>query len=93
MLPRVMVPQYSQGSLWLQYCSRPAVCAPSVHTSETSAVLCVPQRVDTHSCGQYALSSPDEFFFELVCYTTLGLSFVNCEYAAERGAEVRRTTV
>ena len=49
----IIVAQYSQGSLELHYFSRPAVCVlQRACTHETCEILCVPQRVHTHSCGR-----------------------------------------
>ena len=65
----IIVAQYSQGPVCvLQRVHE--TCAYHSCTHETCAVLCVPQRVRTHSCGRIWFT---QTIFVLVPYKTLAL--------------------
>ena len=76
MRPPIMVPQNSQGSLWLQYCSRPAVCV----LRRASRGLCdiVRATARTHApVRPYALSTA---FFRISVLHDASLALFNCGF-------------
>ena len=96
MRPPIMVPQcaHQRYRRLVRYC--PA-CTARTHARMRSsayarlvAVLCVPQRVHTHSFGSPALTDSASIFRFSVLHDARAL-FINCEYSRERGSEAPET--